>query len=139
MYKSFIEEAKKIKKDETLNRIIPQIYGTIQFEPLIKIFPFSKVILTLYASREKESVLQKFVKETPEIYGISVDKNDFSKRNKLVKSVQNMEKKVFVHTIDSLEQLKYFQKQGMSGIYTNHIREFKQQWGDLSTAEKVDK
>lgn len=139
VHQAIINEAKKMNNEHVLQRIIPQIYATNQYKNIKAMYPFPQILLTLYAARESEEKIQKFIENEPELLGIVISDEIFKQRKKLVNAAQAKNKKVFVHTIDNIERLKWYQKQGIDGVYTNHIKEYERYWLEQTTDTKEKK
>lgn len=127
MYQKMIDEAVKAQKTDSLKRIIPQIYSTDQYA-LVQSRPFKKIIFTLYATQESDEDLIAFFQQKPEIYGVTMSEQAIKERGQLVAYLQKKKVKIFVNTIDSVENLAIYHGKGFAGIYTNHIRETKKAW-----------
>lgn len=114
-----LELLKEIKSnyDGDLSRILVQIYDTKEYWGVRKL-GFKNIIFTLYRTNITEEQIIKFAKNNP-LYAVTIHKDRFDKGfgNSIIKS--NI--KLFLHTINSVENAqKYFNK-GVNMIYTDAL------------------
>lgn len=137
VYKKIVMEAQERGEEALLERIIPQIYATTQYESLKAIYPFSKIILTLYKSTETREVIGKFLESNHPLFALTMSETEFKKYEDLRNIAHKEGIKIFVHTIDSLQNLEIYKNRGADGIYTNTIRQYTEGWMNIETKEKI--
>jgi len=106
------------KKNELLfNRIIPQIYSESTYDKAMAMYPFKAVIYTLYQGRINDDEVIEFIKTTDNIIAVTMSKTRFSKR--IAKRINKIGIKVFVHTVNKIDEVSAFIQKGADGIYTD--------------------
>ncbi|MDQ0196800.1 glycerophosphodiester phosphodiesterase family protein [Paenibacillus wynnii] len=102
-----------------LERIIPQIYSRSMLAQINEIHPFSHVIYTLYESQDSDQQVVDFVKES----GVDVSMPENRATRKFVKALKNSGARVYVHTINDVQQIQKLSRMGVDGFYTDFIAE----------------
>lgn len=118
------EIVETIKDKSILNRIIPQIYSLSEYDAVTTIYEFPSIYLTLYNSPDSNEEILEFIKKNKIgalICGIDI----FEKRKELIPKVHKEGIPFYVHTINSIEELKIYKEQSVDGIYTDTLREQK--------------
>lgn len=141
IYEDMVKQAVQEKKETLLQRIIPQFYQVDQYQMLKEIFDFPQLIFTLYLAYNVENnEIMTLLNNHPDIYALTLSEEDHERRRDLVDKAKQSNKKIFVHTIDSLEKATHFFKEGVDGLYTNHIREESpESWVNILTNETINK
>jgi glycerophosphoryl diester phosphodiesterase len=115
----FIEIAKNVDSS-ILNRIIPQIYYPEMLTIINKYYKFDNYIFTLYVTSLDDESIIKFVYENPTIYYITMPPNRVENREFIFK-LQKLNRKIFIHTINDIDEMIYYRKKGVYGFYTDFI------------------
>jgi len=118
-WEKFIEIAKNVDSS-ILNRIIPQIYYPEMLTIINKYYNFDKYIFTLYATSLDDESIIKFVYENPTIYYITMPPNRVENREFIFK-LQKLNRKIFIHTINDIDEMIYYRKKGVYGFYTDFV------------------
>lgn len=118
------ELVKKVDSPDILNRIIPQIYSLSEYELVRNIYEFPEIYLTLYKSSDSNEEVIQFIDQHP--LGAIVCATDiFEKRKEVIVAANKKEVPVYIHTINSMEELKKYENYEIDGIYTDFLRENK--------------
>lgn len=112
-----IIELVKEKNEILFNRIIPQIYSENTYDKAMAMYPFKEVIYTLYQGRAKDDEVIKFIRKTDNIIAVTMSKTRFSK--KIAKGINSVGIRVFVHTVNEVNEISAFIQKGAAGIYTD--------------------
>lgn len=141
VYEDIVKQAVLEKKETLLQRVIPQFYQLDQYQILRKIYNFPQLIFTLYLAYDVENnEIVNLLNNHPSIYALTLSEEDYERRRDLVDKAQQSNKKIFIHTIDSLEKVTHYSKEGVDGLYTNHIREEAPgSWVNILTNETIKK
>ena len=109
----------KIAKDypEMIDRVIPQIYTFEEFEPVWDM-GYRNIILTLYVKNYGDELVLGF-SQSHRPFGVTM----WAKRamGPLPKQLGRMKIPVFAHTVNSPEEQKQLEANGVSGIYTDFL------------------
>ncbi len=113
----YVLKAATIQNQNLLGRIIPQIYSPKDYDQ-VKKFPVREIIYTLYkdAGVSDDDVFD-FVRERPDITVVTMSTGRFSAP--LAGRLSNINRHVFVHTINNAADISNFRGQGARGFYTD--------------------
>jgi glycerophosphoryl diester phosphodiesterase len=110
--------AKKINLD-ILDRVVPQIYYPQMLKEIYSVYPFQNVVYTLYQSSQSVEDVVEFVGNHQSIKAITmwadVATEDF------VKKLSDIDKPVYVHTINRFDAALELSKRGIHGFYTDDL------------------
>lgn len=100
-------------------RLIPQIYFPIEYGP-IKRMGYRNVIFTLYAYKRKDdtSLIAKYSKHF-DYYAITAPSNYCTPQ--FTKLISKSSKRIYAHTVNSIDQLHQLKENGVSEVYTDFI------------------
>ncbi|MCL6601777.1 MAG: glycerophosphodiester phosphodiesterase [Paenibacillus sp.] len=102
-----------------LDRIIPQIYNRPMLEEIDRIYPFSNVIYTLYESQDSDEQVIDFVKN----YGVDITMPENRATKTFVRALKRSGARVYVHTVNDVQQIQKLSRRGVDGFYTDFIAE----------------
>ena len=101
-----------------LNRIIPEIYSPEMFDIVAEIYRFPSVIYSLYLSSATPEEVVKFA----DGHGISVVAMPVERATKPFIDLLNEHGiRTYVHTTNSLDEVKSLQEMGVYGFYTDFL------------------
>jgi glycerophosphoryl diester phosphodiesterase len=106
-----------LKDKRILDRIIPQIYSKKTYEQCREIYDFDEIIYTLYLEKPHKNEVLEFIKDKEQISIVTMTKKRFSTRE--AREINELGKKVFVHTLNEEREIGKLLKNGMGGIYTD--------------------
>jgi glycerophosphoryl diester phosphodiesterase len=112
----FMDEMRKADPG-MLERVIPQIYGERDYHVLREFFPFREIIYTLYRTRAGDKDVADFIRDKDDITAVTVSAGRFTKE--LSRAVGEMDKYLFVHTLNDGAVIKLFRGMGAYGFYTD--------------------
>jgi lipoteichoic acid synthase len=100
-----------------LDRIIPQVYALEEYDPVWDM-GYRNIILTLYVKNYPDDQVLAFA-QSQRPFGITM----WAERamGPLPKELEQMKIPVFAHTINSPEEQKKLEANGVSGIYTDFL------------------
>jgi glycerophosphoryl diester phosphodiesterase len=104
---------------EILDRFIPQIYYPQMLKTIYNIYPFRNVIYTLYQSTQSDSEVLEFVKKHNSIYAITMWPDRATEN--FINELTNLDKLIYVHTINKFEEAYQIIQRGASGLYTDYL------------------
>ncbi len=116
-----VEQAQEEGTEDVLDRIIIQIYFEEDYDYICEIYPFKNWIYTLYASNNRdfnrvaEFCLNKDISVVTMPSGWVED-------SECIKVFQDMNIKVFVHTLNDMGKMKKYREMGVYGFYTDFIK-----------------
>ncbi|GAA4859276.1 hypothetical protein GCM10023310_43100 [Paenibacillus vulneris] len=103
---------------ELLNRVIPQIYNQGMLDDIKSIYDFHNIIYTLYMSPDtNEQVIEFVKKQNIKVITLPIQRAD----SKFLKDLKDNGVLSYVHTINSLRDLKNHEMNGVYGFYTDAI------------------
>ncbi len=108
------------EETELLERLIPQFYSPQSFEGMQSVYPFKETLYTIYLTNPPRQELIEFAKKN-EVMGIVLPEHHYSVE--LIESIKSQELKVFLHTINDIEDAKRYLELGIDGIYTDFLFE----------------
>lgn len=111
-----------VNEESILKRIIPQIYSLSEYNEVRTIYKFPEIYLTLYNSPDSNEEILEFIKKNP-LGAVVCGSDIFEKRKELIPEVHKKGIAFYVHTINSLEELKIYEKYLIDGVYTDTLRE----------------
>lgn len=132
-FKELVSEANKRDK-ELLDRVIPQIYNQEMFGEIEAIYPFKHVIYTLYASPDSAEEVLDFISKHKEIEAVTIPIDDSRLTPKFIEQVHQLGKRVYVHTIQTYENLTKYAAINVDGFYTGLLTP-----QDMAVYESVSK
>jgi len=102
---------------QVIDRIIPQIYAFEEYEPVWDM-GYRNIILTLYVKNYADEPVLAFA-QSHRLFGVTM----WGKRaaGTLPKELGRMKIPVFAHTINSPEEQKTLEANGVSGFYTDFL------------------
>ncbi|MGU7930822.1 glycerophosphodiester phosphodiesterase family protein [Streptococcus suis] len=107
------------RSPELLSRIIPQIYNQTMYTTLKKVYDFSNVIYTLYASPDSPEQVIEFVANNPSIKVVTIPLNHGGYFNsEFFNNLHALDKKIYTHTIHTYDELTKYSALGIDGFYT---------------------
>jgi glycerophosphoryl diester phosphodiesterase len=112
----FVQEAYKTDP-EIAKRIIPQVYDESTYSNAMFLYPFPETIYTLYRTNSSDASVIGFLKQNENITGLTVSRNRFNTR--LAKAASDLDRAVFVHTINNPKEIESFRGKGADGFYTD--------------------
>ena len=114
-----LTESASHRDPQLLDRIIPQIYSRQMLEQIKQIYPFSRIIYTLYESQDSDEEVVNFVKTS----GVDVTMPENRVSSTFVKALKHSGARVYVHTVNDNKQIKKLSRMGVDGFYTDFITE----------------
>lgn len=115
-FQRIVDEA--ISKDETLlKRIVPQIYNEKMYDIIMSIYSFRSIIYTTYANQDSYAQVINFAQSKPEIQVVCAEVHDL--RFTDINAIHIAGLKIFVHTINTTEELASGLYKGIDGFYTD--------------------
>lgn len=104
---------------KVLDRIVPQLYNREMLQEVRKSHPFREYIYTLYASTDSNAEVLKFLAVTPEIRAITIPLDRVEEE--FVRAVRRAGRLVHTHTSNDVDQIRYLNSIGISGVYTDFV------------------
>jgi glycerophosphoryl diester phosphodiesterase len=117
-FSEIYEAAKKVDLN-IINRIIPQIYHPQMLKTIYSVYPFQNVIYTLYQSLQSPKEVVEFVREHPSIKAVTMWKDTVTEE--FVRDLSNINRPVYVHTINKFTEALKLYKIGVHGFYTDYL------------------
>ena len=105
---------------ELLSRIIPQIYDEAMYDRIARIYEYDSVIYTLYASYSPADVIYAFVASHDRVKVVTMP-TYWRFQSDMPARLANMGKLVYVHTVNSIEELRELSTMGAVGFYTDFL------------------
>lgn len=101
-----------------LRQVIPQMYHPTNYESIMDI-GYNDIILTLYATKLSTNKIIEFVNNN-RLYAVTINpsKEGF---NKIVKALSEINVFTYVHTFNTIAELKTYLSEGVDGIYTDFL------------------
>ena len=108
--------AKQMK--HTLKQVIPQMYHPTNYETL-KSIGYKDIIFTLYATKLSADQIIEFSTKNS-LYAVTIhpSKESF---NKIIKALSESNVFSYVHTFNTLSEVKSYLSQGVNGVYTDFL------------------
>lgn len=126
-FNSLVEEAKALRKEECLDRIIVQIYTDEMYEVVREVYPFSHYIYTLYmawdvCADDAEEQLVHFCRFVLEhnLDGITLS-YQYSDKGNFMDILKRYPIPYFFHTVNDMEVARQLLEDGAKGIYTDNL------------------
>ncbi|WP_165861193.1 phosphatidylinositol-specific phospholipase C/glycerophosphodiester phosphodiesterase family protein [Paenibacillus paeoniae] len=116
-FTTLVQEAQAVNP-ALLNRIIPEIYSPEMHETVMSIYPFPNKMYSLYKSAASPKRIIEFVKEKQftavamPLYRVFLNPN-------LALALKKSGVQSYVHTVNSVPNMKLLQKLGVHGFYTD--------------------
>jgi len=102
----------------TRERIIVQVYNQNMYHLINKIYKYPNILYTLYATPDTEEQVLAFVKAE----GIPVVVMPPERANQLfLNNLLTLGVKVYLHTLNDLDDVKQWQAKGVWGVYTDSL------------------
>ena len=105
---------------ELLSRIIPQIYDEDMYDLIARIHEYDSVIYTLYASYSAPDVIYAFLSSHDRVKVVTMP-TYWRFQTDMPARLADMGKLVYVHTINSAEEIKALAGEGAVGFYTDFL------------------
>lgn len=114
-----VQTAKKVGKEDLLNRVIVQIYNQKMYYAIKSVYPFKNFVYTTYQQRDAAFYrMIKFCKANG-IQGITCPQNDINDyRMELLKKEGIYS---YTHSVNSAYYAKEYMKLGVYGIYSDFL------------------
>lgn len=120
-YRYMVKEAKRLKAEDILDRIIVSCYNYSDYEKIEKIYPFQNVTMRQHAiSPNNYYELCKFCLDN-NIHTVNVSKCFVDDEG--VKLLASKGIKLYVAVVDYLSDAEWYQKKGIYGFVTNYLTE----------------
>lgn len=120
MFGKMVEEARKRKKENVLDRVVVQIYNQDMYQVVMDVYPFRSVIYTLYQSPDDNDAVLEFVENT-DVRIITLPKGSRRDDDAFFRKLIEKGCYIYVHTVNDLDQAAEYMARGCSGIYTDAI------------------
>lgn len=117
-FRIIYKEAQK-RDPELINRIIPQIYSEEMYDAVKAIYDFPSIIYTLYATQPAPEDVLSFIKPRPDIHVVTAPASSFLYTTPdFIQELHEMDRKLYVHTIHTYDELTKYAGTGIDGFYT---------------------
>lgn len=123
-FQLFVDTAVGNGYEDVLSRVIVQIYYQEMYDEVRAVYPFENMLLTLYyigypgGNPEEIEKIKSFMAEK-EIPVLTMPSSWWTADRQ--KELEGSGIRVFVHTVDEVEEAKTRLSQGVDGIYTDNI------------------
>jgi glycerophosphoryl diester phosphodiesterase len=117
-FKILVETAMR-KDPELLDRIIPQIYNQEMYDIVMNAHEFRSIIYTLYASRDSDRQVVEFVRKHRNIRVVTM--GPARGKPEFIMELRMAGKHIFYFTVNDLQEIQDYKKDGIRGFYTDHI------------------
>lgn len=105
-----------------IERFFIQIYNPQMFEYLNTIYPFKKIIYTLYNTNQTLEEVYEYVKDNSQIYAITMYHQLYEQHQDYVLKFKELGKKIYAHTINDPTWIKtQFANGTLDGVYTDTV------------------
>lgn len=123
-YREVLEELRKLAGNSSsiMNRFIPQAYTLDDIKDINSFYDFPEVWMTLYRYDGSDDELLEYIRKG-EINSIVCGHDAYEKHASLLEKFKELETPVYMHTINQLETFNYYIEKGISGVYTDGIRQ----------------
>jgi glycerophosphoryl diester phosphodiesterase len=105
-------------RPELRKRIVVQVYGQDMYYLVNKIYKYPNMIYTLYMETDPEAEIVKFVDN--EDIAVVVMPPERANQD-FLRKIYDTGAKVFIHTLNSTEEVKEWLGKGASGVYTDDL------------------
>ena len=114
--------AQAMAMDESvLSRIVPQVYNSKMYDAIMDIYPFESVILTTYTTEGTAEEFIDFVKSHDNIQVLTHATWDDRFTVEDHQKLHDAGKLVFIHTLNTYQELNSYRHQGADGAYTDML------------------
>jgi glycerophosphoryl diester phosphodiesterase len=122
-YEKIVSDIKSV--DENLiSRIIPQLYNEEMYNLLENIQPFQYYVYTLYKTDASNQEVYEFLLEHEKIVILTVSSYRVQSMSEdYIKTIHELNRRVFVHTVNDHEAIIDLIEKGVDGIYTDFVYE----------------
>lgn len=138
LYQEVLEELQRLAgtNESIMKRLIPQAYSLEDLDIIHDFFDFPEVWLTLYRyGGTNEDVLANI--ENGRINGIVCGHDVYDKRKNLLTKVRKLDTPIYMNTINQLDTLNAYIEDGISGVYTDGIRQTEDGFISLKDTKKI--
>lgn len=101
-----------------IDRVIPQIYSVEMLKRFEKTYEFKNKVFTLYKTDLDEKEIIELVKSN-DLNVLTMSEKKYSKA--LIEELNQLNIKVFLHTINSPELTQKYISDGVYGVYTDFL------------------
>lgn len=117
IFKRIVAETIEVDAD-ILQRIIPQLYQSDNFDAVSSVYPFSQYIYTLYMNQDSKEQIIDFVTEKG-IRIVVMDENRYSPE--FVQTLRDKGIYTYINTINDVNQIRQFVHEGVQGVMTDFV------------------
>jgi len=125
-FRAMVETAEELEAADILDRLVIQIYNESMLEVLKSIYPFKSYIFTLY--QRWDNTPEQFVEIARWCVNNRIDcitMNDWRATEEILMIAARYDIDIYVHTINDIDDAKYFLERGVKGIYTDSLEQEK--------------
>lgn len=139
LYQEVLTELKQLAKEDAsiIKRFIPQAYSLADLELIHTFFDFPEVWLTLYRYGGKDEDVLRNIKKG-RINGIVCGHDTYDKRRDLLTAVKKSGTPIYINTINQLDTFNAYVEDGISGFYTDGIRETEEGFITIDKANQLE-
>lgn len=138
LYQEVLEELQRIAGNDAsiMERFIPQAYSLADLDLIHDFFAFPEVWLTLYRyGGTNEAVLANI--KNGRITAVVCGHDIYDKRKDLLNAVKKSGTPIFINTINQLDTFNAYIADGVSGVYTDGIRQTEDGFIALKDTQKM--
>ena len=122
-YEQLVSEARAVDIN-LLDRIIPYVYSPSMYNVLEEIYQFPTYMYAIYQIDATNEAVYDFLNSHEKIRTLAVgDYRADSMSASYIQSLYEIGKRVFVHTLDSFEDMDIYVEKGIDGFISNFISE----------------
>lgn len=122
-YTRIVKLAKKVGGKKLVNRLVPQIYTMSQLKCIQKVYKWKCLIFSMYkyGSLNYPLVEQYIYKvaKYKNVKCITVPKEYLT--YKMICTIHSKNMLVYTHTVNTMKEVKHFERVGIDGFYTDYI------------------
>ena len=120
LYQTICEMALATGGEALLNRIVPQIYHTWEYDVIREYRDWDNIIFTLYREKDMaEDDVVSFVSDKDDIRIVTLPRSmitgDFTRK------LHDAGKKVYTYSVNELSTMRSWQEKGVDGFYTDIV------------------
>jgi glycerophosphoryl diester phosphodiesterase len=122
-YQKVVDDV-KFYNEALLDRIIPQLYTREVYQELESMYAFKQYIYTLYKTNDSNTQVYNFLKMHNKVKILTVSEKRIKHMNDTyVENIYKLGKRVFVHTLNSFNDMDKYRQKGAEGFYSDFVTE----------------
>jgi glycerophosphoryl diester phosphodiesterase len=122
-FNKILSDAEEIDID-LLHHFIPQLYNEKMYLDVDEIYNFDYYIYTLYKTTASNNGVYTFLENHRKIVILTVSTERIKSMNiEYIENINNLDRFVFVHTVNSCECMQEYLDIGVTGIYSDTVTE----------------